>query len=238
MEAARTVKADALVMQRESGRISHETGRAIAAQIPNARFLLAPGSGAGLWTEDDRGQTIQAIIGFVAERPESAFDKHGPSGLQTILFTDRESSTALTQRLGDEGAQELPRGHNEAVRSALAAHDGREVKHTGDGIMASFPSAVCAVEASLVIQREMAGGEVRVRIGLNAGEPIAEEDDRFGLSVIKASRIGDRADAGQVLVSDIVRQLCEGKQFTFEPIGEVLLKGFDEPVALFEVRAG
>ncbi len=137
---------------------------------------------------------------------------------------------------GDEGAQELLRGHNAAVRAALTEHSGREVKHTGDGIMASFPSAVSAVTASLAMQRDLAGGEVRVRIGLNAGEPIAEDDDLFGLSVIKAARIGDRAEPGQVLVSRVVMDLCEGKTFTFTSIGDVTLKGFDEPVALYEVR--
>ena len=96
------------------------------------------------------------------------------------------------------------------MRSALEANGGREVKHTGDGIMASFPSAVSAVEASLAIQREMAGGEVRVRIGLNAGEPIAEDDDLFGTAVQLAARITDRAEPGQVLVSRVVADLCAG----------------------------
>ncbi len=86
------------------------------------------------------------------------------------------------------------------------------------------------------MQRDLDGAEVRVRIGLNAGEPIAEDDDLFGLSVIKAARIGDRAEPGQVLVSDVVRQLCEGKTFEFTSVGDATLKGFDEPVALYEVR--
>ncbi|MEE8337362.1 MAG: adenylate/guanylate cyclase domain-containing protein [Dehalococcoidia bacterium] len=150
---------------------------------------------------------------------------------------DIESSAALTQRIGDEAAQQVLRGHNSVVRGALDANGGREVKHTGDGIMAAFPSAVAAVTAALQMQRDLAGAEVRVRIGLNAGEPIAEDDDLFGLSVIKAARIGDRAEPGQVLVSDVVRQLCEGKTFAFTSIGDVTLKGFDEPVTLYEVRA-
>ena len=99
------------------------------------------------------------------------------------MFTDLESSTALTQRVGDEAAQDVLHGHNDAVRKSLEDHGGREVKHTGDGIMAAFPSAVRAVEAALQIQRDLAGGEVRVRIGLNAGEPIAEDDDFFGTAV-------------------------------------------------------
>jgi adenylate cyclase len=78
---------------------------------------------------------------------------------------------------------------------------------------------------------------VRVRIGLNAGEPIAEGTDLFGASVQLARRICDRAEPGQVLVSDVVRQLVAGKGFTFEPLGAEMLKGFEEPVALYRVRA-
>ncbi|MCH8966434.1 MAG: hypothetical protein IID43_02035 [Planctomycetes bacterium] len=74
-------------------------------------------------------------------------------------------------------------------------------------------------------------------MGLNAGEPIAEDDDLFGLAVIKAARIADRAEPGTVLVSRVVMELCEGKTFEFTSVGEASLKGFDEPVALYEVRA-
>ena len=77
----------------------------------------------------------------------------------------------------------------------------------------------------------------RGRSDLNAGEPNAEDDDLFGMAVIKASRIRDRAVPGQVLVSDVVRQLCEGKTFEFSALGDATLKGFDDRVALYEVRA-
>jgi pimeloyl-ACP methyl ester carboxylesterase len=151
-----------------------------------------------------------------------------------------ESSTALTQAVGDAKAQDVLHGHNDVVRAALAAHEGEEVKHTGDGIMASFGSAVSAVsavEAALAIQRDLAGGEIRVRVGLNAGEPIAEDHDYFGTAVQLAARICDRAEPGQVLVSNVVRELCAGKTFTFEDVGAATLKGFDEPVALYAVGA-
>jgi class 3 adenylate cyclase len=111
------------------------------------------------------------------------------------------------------------------------------VKHTGDGIVASFPSAVSAVQAGFAIQREMASGEVRVRVGINAGEPIAEDDDLFGTAVQLAARITDRAEPGQVLVSNVVRELCAGKTFEFTSLGDATLKGFDEPVTLYAVRA-
>jgi class 3 adenylate cyclase len=79
---------------------------------------------------------------------------------------------------------------------------------------------------------------VRIRIGLNAGEPITEGDDLFGTSVQLARRLCDRAQPGRVLVSDVVRQLVAGKGFEFEHLGAESLKGFDEPVSLYEVRVG
>ena len=96
--------------------------------------------------------------------------------------------------------------------------------------------SVSAVEAALQIQRELAGAEVRVRVGLNAGEPIAKDDDYFGGAVQLAARVCDRAEPGQVLVSNVVRELCAGKTFTFKDVGAATLKGFDEPVALYAVR--
>jgi class 3 adenylate cyclase len=159
------------------------------------------------------------------------------SELVTIVFTDLKSSTELTRRLGDEEAQGIIHGHNDAVRSAIEGHGGREVKHTGDGIMASFPSAVGALQASLDVQRSLAASEVGVRIGLNAGEPIAEDGDLFGTSVQLAARICEHAEPRQILVSNVVRELCAGKGFEFDLAGESSLRGFDEPVALYEVRA-
>ena len=161
----------------------------------------------------------------------------------TVMFTDIEGSTLLTQRLGDEAAQRLLREHNETVRGALDSYNGREIKHTGDGIMASFFSASRALGCALHIQYKLAARNaanpedaVRVRIGLNAGEPIAEGNDLFGTSVQLARRICDRAEPGQVLVSDVVRQLVAGKGFSFEQLNEGTLKGFDEPFALFKVH--
>ncbi len=196
--------------------------------------LIMPGH-----TETRRHALVEAIVSFTrslgrTEPSENTVDA-APSPFQSIMFTDLEASTALTQRLGDEGAQELLHEHNDAVREALGEHGGREVKHTGDGIMASFPSAVAAVASALQIQRDMEGAEVRVRVGLNAGEPIAEDDDLFGTAVQMAARITDRADPGQVLVSRVVADLCAGKSYNFASVGVATMKGFDEPVELFEV---
>jgi len=168
-----------------------------------------------------------------------------------------EGSTTLTQRLGDAGAQEVLRTHNTIVRDTLKAHSGSETKHTGDGIMASFPAASKALECAVVIQRAFeernrslsarpstgsprAANEtpIRVRIGLNAGEPVAEDEDLFGTAVQLAARICAHAEPGQILAANVVRELSAGKGVMFSDRGEVTLRGFEEPVRLYEVRWG
>jgi adenylate cyclase len=129
------------------------------------------------------------------------------------------------------------------MRVAIEEFRGREVKHTGDGMMAAFGSAADAVNCALAVKRDIAtyndtheGEELLVRFGLNAGEPIAEDDDLFGLSVTLAARIGDWGEPGQVLCSNVVRELLLGKGFAFTSVGSAELKGLDEPVSLYEVN--
>ncbi len=119
----------------------------------------------------------------------------------------------------------------------------------GDGFMASFSSATKALDCAIAMQRAFAehnsarpepvegrGEEIRIRIGLNAGEPIAEDEDLYGTAVNEAARITATAKGGEILVSNVVRELAKGKDFLFADRGEVSLKGFDEPVRLYEVR--
>jgi class 3 adenylate cyclase len=134
-------------------------------------------------------------------------------------------------------AMELLRVHDRIVRDALAAAKGREVKHTGDGIMASFVSAAAAVRCAVQIQRELARREreeqdhhIKVRIGGAAGEPVEQNNDIFGTTVQLAARLCSHAEPDQILVSTAVAELCIGKGLTFRPLGEVALKGFDRPV--------
>jgi class 3 adenylate cyclase len=165
------------------------------------------------------------------------------SAFRTIVFTDIEGSTRMTQRLGDLGAMELLRDHNEIVRSALKEHGGSEVKHTGDGIMASFFSVTSALQSTIVIQRSLLEhnqaheeAAVHVRVGLSAGEPVCDGGDLFGSAVQLARRICDAAEPGCIFTSNVIRELAIGKSFTFMDRGEASLKGFDDPVRLHELR--
>jgi adenylate cyclase len=163
--------------------------------------------------------------------------------MTVIVFTDMVSSTSLTEQLGDAAAQDVRRAHNDIVRSALSANSGSEIKHTGDGIMASFSTASSALQAAIAIQRgvaqhkeEQPDSPLGVYVGLNAGEPIAEDDDLFGTSINLAARICDHAEAGQIVAADVVRQLAAGKDFLFSDLGETELRGFEDPVKLWELR--
>jgi class 3 adenylate cyclase len=135
----------------------------------------------------------------------------------------------------------LLRTHDEIVREALAMHGGSEVKHTGDGMMAAFTSVVGAIRSAVRIQDRIAGANallespLRVRIGLAAGEPVTESDDLFGAAVQLAARLCSRAEPGTILASSTVHDLAMGKGFTFRKRGRLRFKGFDEPLAVFEV---
>ena len=161
-------------------------------------------------------------------------------GIRTVLFTDIVDSTNMTQRLGDAAAMKLIELHDAIVRDALAANGGREVKHTGDGIMASFLSAASAVKCAKRIQealaeRAKAEAPVRVRIGAAAGEPVEHRSDLFGTTVQLAARLCSHAQPEQILVSSMIAELCIGNGMPFEDLGEVSLKGFERPVRVHVV---
>jgi class 3 adenylate cyclase len=161
---------------------------------------------------------------------------------RTILFTDLRGSTSILQSVGQSAFMVLLTQHDLIIRRALVGSRGREVKHTGDGIMAAFDDAANALECSIAIQagfeaRSAEGliPELRVRIGIAAGEPVDHNDDLFGSTVTLASRICDAADAGCILTSDVVRDLGSERGFAFDGGRDLVLKGFSSPTRVFEL---
>jgi class 3 adenylate cyclase len=168
--------------------------------------------------------------------PGGSADDRDP-GIRTILFTDVVNSTTLTQSLGDEAALAILGVHDTIVRDALSASGGREIKHTGDGIMASFLSAAGAVRCAIQIQRELnkhahanPKRSLQVRVGAAVGEPVEQHNDLFGSTVQLAARLCSHAQPEQILVSNAIAELCLGKGLLFEDVGEVSLRGFHSPV--------
>ncbi len=193
--------------------------------------------------------TILELDGFVPLNQFFGQLPHHPTGtaytapaLRAIVFTDVCGSVAQTQELGDDGHMQLLNEHNRIVRTALVTHDGREVKHTGDGIMAAFTSVVSAVAFAIDVQRQLdARNQVAeipfaVSIGISAGEPVTDEhDDLFGAAVQLAARLCAAADSGEIAVSVAVRELCLGKSLRFDDLGELTLKGMAESTRAYSV---
>ena len=134
--------------------------------------------------------------------------------------------------------------HDLIIRRALVAARGREVKHTGDGIMASFDDVASALDCAMAIQAgfetraaDAPSTELRVRIGIAAGEPVDHNDDLFGSTVTLASRICGAAEAGRILTSDLVRDLGSERGFAFDDGRDVVLKGFSGPTRVYELAA-
>ncbi len=183
---------------------------------------------------------VQAFFGSLPEHPIGR--AYTESAVRAVLFTDICGSTEMTQLLGDDAAIGLLHEHDAIVRDALGKHNGTEIKHTGDGIMASFPSVASSVEAAIAMQRNLTEREgaslarLDVRIGISAGEPVSDHDDLFGAAVQLAARLCSCSDPRGITVSVAVRELCVGKRFRFEERGPMDLKGFAEPVPVYEVR--
>ncbi|MGE5597201.1 MAG: adenylate/guanylate cyclase domain-containing protein [Hyphomicrobiales bacterium] len=244
------VRSKALVLHfREYPLVPASCATRLAALLPDADMVLFEGNSLFPRREDLQvvAETIDSFLGGPGKfdpPPRSLLGYSAEPGLRTILFTDIEGSTALTERLGDFRARMVLRQHEQITRQALAEHSGSEVKTLGDGFMASFDSASKALECAVAMQvafeesNALGNEPLHVRIGINAGEPIAEGDDLFGTAVNLAARIASQAEGGQILVSDVVRQLVAGKGFLFSDHGDVLVRGFDDPVRLYELRWG
>jgi class 3 adenylate cyclase len=197
--------------------------REMAAGIPNAELL-----------EGHTGPEFTAsLAAFLTDRPRPAQRQTStPSAFRTILFTDLVGHTEMMRRLGDEKGRAVLREHEALTREVLKQHGGSEVKTMGDGFLASFPSVTRAVECAVALQRAFAqhntsaGEPLHVRVGLNAGEPIEEDGDLFGETVILAARIASSAEGGEIITSMAVRELCAGKGFAFTDRGEQVMRGF------------
>ncbi len=212
--------------------------------------VSAPAGSLSDWDLSDLPATMSFLVehGVIADAADMA-DAHTTTrtstvsgSLRTILFTDIVGHTEMMQRLGDAKGRDVLREHERITRETLKQHGGAEVKTMGDGFMASFGSVTSAMECAIALQRAFAAHTesmpeaLHVRVGLNAGEPIEEDGDLFGATVILASRIAAKAGAGEILVPDTVRGLLSGKGFMFGDRGEFVPKGFDEGVRLWDVR--
>ena len=184
---------------------------------------------------------VEAFLGRIEDPRAETTKPIDEPAFRAVMFTDLVGSTEMTARLGDARAVELVRAHDSLVRRGLAQHDGREVKHTGDGIMASFVSVQAAVECAAALQRSFAeynsssDEPIHIRIGVHAGEPVEDSRDLFGSTVQLAARIRDSAGMDEIVVSDVVRGMC-GEIAGFKDLGKKHFKGFGQPIQVLALQ--
>ena len=203
----------------------------------------------GLALQPSVKNSVQALVRAIEPKPSvSAPARAGSAPLQsdataTIMFTDVVGSSGLMERLGDRQGRLLLSKHDEIIRRQVAEHEGCEVKSLGDGFMFTFHSAGRAVAGAIAIQkaisehnREQPEASIAIRIGVSVGEPIRDDNDMFGMSVIVAARIAAQAAGGQILISQIAHALTSSSgDFDVRPVGPVELKGVAGSHPLFEV---
>lgn len=185
---------------------------------------------------------VSAFLGRLSDPKNVETEPIRESAFRAIMFTDMANSTDITNQLGDKLGFDLLRQHHAIIREALQEHDGREVDRAGDGFLSSFTSASKAVECAIAIQQAFQTynetkppAPIHVRIGLGAGEPVADGDALFGSTINLTARICARSQPKQILAAPVVRDLCTGKLITFREHGLAELKGFPEAVLLHEV---
>lgn len=221
-----------VVRSRDSNWTDEVQTRRLVTGITGAQMRIVPGTLAPFFADVD--SVVEAFVSFLTS------DHHVPSAqsddeLRTVVFTDLVSSTEILNRLGDDEGRSAFRAVEATTSELCTTHHGRLVKNTGDGSLISFKSTQHALRFSLELQERMEASPFGMRIGMAAGEPIQEDDDLHGAVVVQASRITDLGQAGQIVLADTVRQLAIGKGFSFEHVGDVLLKGFDQPTSVWKV---
>jgi class 3 adenylate cyclase len=206
--------------------------RFMADHIEGARYVEVPGSDT-LAFVGDAGAVLDAIEEFLTgELPRPPADRV----LATVLFTDVVDSTPLAAQMGDRRWRELLATHDALVRAELDRFRGREIKLTGDGVLATFDGPARAVRCACAIRDAIHALGVEVRAGVHIGEIEMRGDDIAGIAVHVGQRVASRAAAGEVLVSRTVADLIAGSDIELLDQGEHELKGVSGTWRLFSVR--
>jgi len=227
-----SVSAPVLVLHRDERIFPIEGARYLAERLPNARFVELAGHDH-LFFAGDVDEPLDHIQELVTgTRPEPAVDRV----LATVLFTDIVRSTERLAELGDAEWVRVLDAHDALVRRELARFRGREVKHTGDGFVASFDGPIRALRCAQAIVAAAPALGIEVRAGLHTGECELRGDDLGGVAVHLAARVAERSAAGEVLVSRTVTDLVAGSGIGFADRGEHDLKGIPGSWRLYAVQ--
>jgi class 3 adenylate cyclase len=216
-----SVHVPTLVLHRKNDAIPVEFARELAAKIPSAQLVEL--DGADHWPSVG---DIKSITGEVEEFLTGQRHEHIPDRvLATVLFTDIVDSTRHAAELGDRSWRELLERHDQTTRTEIARFSGRVVKHTGDGVLATFDGPTRALRCATALAERIPELGIDIRCGLHTGECELRGDDIGGIAVHIAARIAALAQAGEVLVSNTVKDLVNGSGIAFQDRGAHVLKG-------------
>lgn len=224
-----SVRVPTLVLHRKDDHIPVEFGRELAAKIPAARLVELEGVDHYPAVGDIKSITGEVEEFLTGHRHEQPPDRV----LATVLFTDIVDSTRRAAELGDQRWRELLELHDEITRAEIARFQGREVKHTGDGFLATFDGPTRAVRCATALAERIPELGIDVRSGLHTGECELRGDDIGGIAVHIGARIAALAQAGEVLVSSTVKDLVNGSGIAFQDRGTHVLKGVPAEWKLF-----
>ncbi|HYL07960.1 MAG TPA: ATPase, T2SS/T4P/T4SS family, partial [Candidatus Udaeobacter sp.] len=224
-------------------RLAVESGLLQAVRYPQGEAGFRASQGLLREIAEGLGQPINAAAPLTAETIIGSLAVGQTEGTVTIMFTDVEESTKLLSTRGFTASHEIMKAYETIIDEKVAEHAGRRIKGLGDGFMISFGSARHGVECALAIQQAIADyskqnpeRKIRIRIGVNTGEVVEEAGDIFGAAVNVAARVAGKARGGQILVSDIVRQLVGPvDEMVFDYRGRYKLKGFPDRWRLHQV---
>jgi class 3 adenylate cyclase len=233
-EVVPSVHVPALVLHRVHDRLVNvRHGRWLAEHLPNARLVEFEGDDHNPWYQNPE-QWLDEVQEFLTgARAAPVADRV----LATVLFTDIVNSTRTASELGDQCWRELLERHQRQVREALGRFDGREVKSTGDGFLATFDGPARAIHCADAIIQSSAASGVRIRAGLHTGECEVMGDDIGGIAVHIAARVSAHAGPGELLVSRTVKDLVAGSGIEFADRGARALKGLPDTWRLYAVVA-
>ena len=219
-----SVQAPSLILHAKRDQIvSCSSGRYLADHIPNARLVEMDADDHVPFTETSE-QVLAEIRQFLTGQAKSQIEKRV---LGTIMFTDIVGSTKLAHEIGDRAWNDTLEAHHDEIRNQLEIYGGREIKTTGDGFLIMFDGPARAIRCGHSIQSAMETIGLKIRIGLHTGECTISGDDVSGIAVHIAARVGGLADAGQVLVSQTVRDLVAGSGIDFDNLGKHELRGIE-----------
>ena len=229
-----SIKVPTLVLNRTGDKDAKiEEAKYITDRIPNSKFVELPGNDHLFWIGDSYSVIAEIEEFITGVRPIEVFDRV----LSTILFTDIVSSTKHLSNKGDKEWMEILDQHNQIVRKEINRFNGREIKSTGDGFLATFDGPSKAIRCAESIREEVKTLNIEITASIHTGEcEIYDVNDIGGIAVHVAARVLSKAQKSQILVTMTVKHLIGGTGLEFIDLGEVSLKGVEEAYRLFALQ--